>query len=321
MLRSLVGLTILFLLLATSAPAAEEERVTLAVTPFRNVMGRDDVDWMSEGFAETITSKLNYVRRLRLVERVQMDEVLRELKFAMSDLTEDQASRLGQLLNADFLVIGSYQKLDIPGSSTLKINARVVRVSTGAIDPGRAVSVAGQYADVFAIQDDVASKLARNLGVDISDEELRLLSINETVSVAAYELYNLARYETDETRKEQLLLRALELDPSYAKAHLRLGSYYLTKAFFDASHESVALLHLMKAVDLEPGLSEAHYALGDYYHHRVTEYGDEDENEAETRRNGLLHLRTFVGHKENSTAKYYIRKVRKARRMIDDLES
>lgn len=314
-------LLIIIPILLGAISGSADEQITLAVAPLRNVMRNADIDWMSEGFAETITSKLNHVRSLQLVERIQMGEVLKELQLAMTDLTEQHASNIGKLVNADFLVLGSYQKVGVGETGTLKINTRVVNVTTGVLEHGKAASASGPYGQVFDIQEKIATSLARGLGGTLADEELRLLSIDETTSVAAYELYNIARYEVDEKRKEQLLLRTLALDPHYAKAHLLLGSFYVTRAHFDRSLESTALDHIRRALSLDAQLTEAYYVLGEYCHHRVRE-GDLKRNVEEAfRRDGIAHLTQFIESKENSQANYYIRKVEKARRMLKRLES
>ncbi len=302
------------------ALAREDDRIALAVVPFRNVMQRQELDWMCDGFAETITTKLNHIKRLRLVERVQISEVLKELQLGLSDLTEDGAGSVGKLVNADFLVLGSFQKLDVEASPTLKINARVVHVATGEVDPGRAASAGGPYAKVFGIQDEIATMLARNLGVEIAEDELRLLSMDETSSVVAYELYNLARYERDGQRKEDLLRRALELDPAYAKAHLKLGSFLATRAFSDQTLEAQVLNHLSRCLELDPSLVDAHYVLGDVYRHRARNPDLPKDARKEAERKALVHYRTFIEMKKDSRARYYKHKVERAQNAARKIE-
>ena len=313
------ALAILLLLYGINVSA--DERITLAVAPLRNVMQNAELDWMSEGFAETITSKLNHVQSLRLVERIQISEVLKELQLGMTDLTEQHASRVGKLVNADYLVIGSFQKVGAGAAGTLKINTRVVNVATGVLEHGKAATASGPYEQVFDVQEKIATTLAKGLGGALADEELRLLSIDETSSVAAYELYHIARYEVDEKRKEQLLTRALELDPDYAKAHLLLGSFYVTRAHFDRSFESRALEHVRRALAIDGSLEEAHYVLGEYCHHRVREGDLKREAEEAFRSDGIFHLTQFIESKGEAKANYYVRKVQKARRMLERLES
>jgi TolB-like protein len=315
-------LSIIFMFQITLVEAAKENKITLAISPFKNLMKKPDLDWMKEGFAETLTTKLNYVRGLNLVERVQLNEVMNEIKLSMAGITGKDISNVGKLVGADYLVIGSFQKLDQGGHSNLKINARVINVKTGEIEQGRAVSVKGPYASVFEIEEELAGKIAGQLGVGISDTEMRYMDTNETTSVLAYELYNQAKYETDAVRKEKLLLRALQEDPSYAKAHLLLGSYYSLMAVTDESMEKPALKHLNLALEKDPELYEAHSALGDYYYRksRLLRENMEEEEEAAAKK-AKYHLKKFIEKKHASKAKYYIWKVEKAREKLKKLES
>lgn len=310
----------LFFLPTTSV--AQEKQLSIAVAPFKNLMKIREIDWMCEGFAESITTKLNYVRRLILVERVQLNELIQEIQLGMSGITEANALNFGKLLNADFLVIGSFQKLDIKSVSTLKINVRVVNVSTGQIERGKAVSTKGPFESVFDMQDTIAAKLANNLGVGVTEEEMRNMKTDETVSVVAYELYNQARNEK-EARREHFLNRALKYDPNYAKAHLLLGSCYNSRSMFDGSLEAPALAHLNKALELDPSLTEAHYALGDHYYRKRNDYRateDQQEKDAITKM-ALYHFEIFIDCKKDSKAKYYIWKVEKAMKKVKKMKS
>lgn len=304
------------------AGAAKEDKITLAISPFKNLMKKSDLDWMREGFAETLTTKLNYVRDLNLVERAQLSEVMNEIKLSMAGITRENASSVGKLLGADYLVIGSFQKLDLGGRSSLKINARLVNVKTGVIEQGKAVSATGPYASVFEIQEALATKIARQLDIGISETEVRYMGTNETTSILAYELYHQAKYETDQLRKEKLLLKALEEDSSYAKAHLLLGSHYSLMAVADESLEKPALTHLNAALKEDPELYDAHSALGDYYYRKsrlLRENMEEDEEDLVKK--AKYHLTKFIEKKQTSKAKYYIWKVTKARKKLNKLDS
>jgi len=299
--------------------AIGDDTVVLAVVPFRNVMEQPELDWMCEGFAETMTTKLNHVPGCRLVERVQIGEVMKELQLGLTDLTEDRAGSVGKLLNADYLVVGSFQKLDVPGSSTLRINTRVVHVETGEIDPGKATGASGPYGDVFRIQDEIATGLAQKLGLPLDEESVRQLRMDETSSVAAYELYNLARHETDGVRKIDILKRALELDPQYAKAHLLLGSVLAPMAFTDPAYRDAAIHHAEEALRLDESLVDAHYLLGDLYHHRSRD-GDLSKSERnDSKERAITHLEIFINEKGDSPSSYYRRKADRARTWLERL--
>jgi len=311
---------ILFLLISGVAYCSyDESNVVLAVVPFRNVMGKQELDWMCEGFAETMATKLNHVPGCRLVERVQISEVMKELQLGLTDLTEDRAGSVGKLLNADYLVVGSFQKLDMPGATTLKINTRMVHVESGELDPGKATGASGPYEDVFRIQDEIATGLAHKLGLPLDEESTRELRRDETSSVAAYELYNLARHETDGARKTDILRRALELDPDYAKAHVLLGSVLAPMAFTDPALRSTAIHHAHEALRLDESLVDAHYLLGDLYHHQSRD-GDLSKSERNnSKERATTHLEIFIEEKGDSPASYYQRKVDRARSWLKRL--
>jgi hypothetical protein len=61
--------------------------------------------------------------------------VLDELNLQASTLTKSDGARIGQLLNADYLILGS---LNVAGTTYL-LNARLLRVETSQITEGRRV--------------------------------------------------------------------------------------------------------------------------------------------------------------------------------------
>ena len=67
-------------------------------------------------------------RKYAVIERQQIHRVLDELKFQRSDLVDmTKVARLGRLLGADFIVIGTVSQL----GHTVTVEARVVNVETG----------------------------------------------------------------------------------------------------------------------------------------------------------------------------------------------
>jgi WD40 repeat protein len=72
---------------------------------------------------------------VRLLERNQIDRILDELKLQASGLTESQVIEIGKLAQAQFMLIGSVDKL----ASDLHITARLVNVENGSIEGIREV--------------------------------------------------------------------------------------------------------------------------------------------------------------------------------------
>lgn len=87
--------------------------------------------------AEELTTKLFGYGRFDLVERQLLDKAIKEIKLQdpKAGITDPKtAIKLGKLLNAEAILVGSYEDLGF----TRKINARIISVSLGTI-----VSAAG----------------------------------------------------------------------------------------------------------------------------------------------------------------------------------
>ena len=55
---------------------------------FVNTTKDPAMDWLGPSVAETVTTKLNAIRSLQLVERAQLYQVLAEQKLSLSDLVD-----------------------------------------------------------------------------------------------------------------------------------------------------------------------------------------------------------------------------------------
>lgn len=73
---------------------------------------------------------------ITLIERKQIESVLKEQQFQLSDLTDDKTSvQIGKLLNADLVLLCSIGKL----GSTMILTARLLNMETGRVTAGREV--------------------------------------------------------------------------------------------------------------------------------------------------------------------------------------
>lgn len=98
-----------------------------------------DSPGLDENIAKTsvylLEGKLGNSQSIDLIERNQINKVLDELKYQMSGLTASDAVEVGKQLNAEFILIGSINKL----GSLLIITVKVVNVATAKIEGSREV--------------------------------------------------------------------------------------------------------------------------------------------------------------------------------------
>jgi TolB-like protein len=152
LIGSLAGVTGAALRVAAAPPAGPPP--TLAVLLF-DYTGKDaSLEPLREGLAQMLISDLSASSPVRVVERARLKAVLEELKLGQSGKVDAaSASRVGKLLGARFLVLGSFFDL----RTTLRIDARVVEVETGRIL--RSAGVNGPADDFWTLEQQLAQKL------------------------------------------------------------------------------------------------------------------------------------------------------------------
>ena len=94
----------------------------------------------------------------RLVERVQLNKVLDELNLDRSSYIDpSSAQRIGHLIGAQYLGIGSFQVF----RGEMRLNARLIRVETGEIIA--ADRVVGPVGEALRLPDQLAVKFLHAL--------------------------------------------------------------------------------------------------------------------------------------------------------------
>ena len=110
-------------------------RDTLAVSPFSNITGAAEDDWMGAGIAETIAADLTSISQVLVVQSPSANAAVR----------------------TRWMVTGGYQRV----GSRLRITARITDVSTNTIV--HSAQVDGDMAEFFALQDQLAAELRTGL--------------------------------------------------------------------------------------------------------------------------------------------------------------
>lgn len=130
------------------------EPLKIAVMPFANLTSDKNLDWLSFGISETVTTELAKIHNYRLIERMQMDKIIKEWAIQVSDAVDPKtAVEVGKALGVEYVVIGSFQKYQ----DKLKIDVRRIKVEDGEICETE--SVIGPENDVFKLQETISKNL------------------------------------------------------------------------------------------------------------------------------------------------------------------
>lgn len=147
---------------SSAAWAEEPERV--AVLYFEN-QGNPELEPLKVGLAQMLITDLTGSPGIQVVERAKLQAILDELELGHSGKVEgDTAAKVGKLLGAKWLILGSYFEL----MGTLRIDARLVRVETGEIVSSRGVNdAAGAF---MKMEKQLAEELKGALGESVAPE-------------------------------------------------------------------------------------------------------------------------------------------------------
>ena len=138
---------------------------TVAVLYFDYEGKNPDLEPLRKGLAQMLTTDVAEVEVVRVVERARIEEILAELSLTSSArFDRSNAARLGKLLGAKLLVLGSFFEL----AGSIRIDARVVEVETGRVV--KSVGVRGKAEDVLACEGALAEKLRVVLETFARDE-------------------------------------------------------------------------------------------------------------------------------------------------------
>jgi TolB-like protein/thioredoxin-like negative regulator of GroEL len=236
------------------AAVARDDR-SIAVLPFANMSSDPEQEYFSDGVAEQVLDQLSRIPDLRVIARTS------SFTFRGKDV---DVPTIAQKLNVSHVLEGSVRK----SGNRVRITAQLIK----AADSSQLWSETydRELTDIFAVQDEIAAGVVRQLKVTLLGGELP--ARKTTASVEAYNLYLQGRYmydrhgEQDMARAAGLYRQALAIDPSYAAAWAALAQAQWVPA--DLGYTDVnegardALESSQKALTLDPQNAQAHLVTG-----------------------------------------------------------
>jgi TolB-like protein/Tfp pilus assembly protein PilF len=237
---------------------------SVAVLPFENLSDDQDNAYFADGIQDDVLTNLSKIGDLKVISRTSV----MQYRGRPSNVRD-----IGKALGVSNILEGSVRR----SGNKVRVNVQLIDASTDehiwASDYDRDVT------DVFAIQSDLAQKIAEALQAKLSPGEKSRVEHKPTENPEAYvafiQAHNLSCAMEDLTKLKQsaqLYQRAIELDPNFALALARysqLESWMLRTHDASSDHREKARTLAERALQLQPDLPEAHLALGFSYY-----YGD-----------------------------------------------
>jgi serine/threonine-protein kinase len=230
---------------------------SVAVLPFRNLSADPENEYFADGITEDIIAQLSKIHALKVISR---SSVIR-YKSRERSLREIAAQ-----LDATALVDGSVRRI----GDRVRIVAELIDAETD--QHLWADTYDRQLTDVFAIQTDVALRVAAALRAELSVDERTLIRKEPTQNVQAYQLYLqgrhcLVRFTTEGMQKAiRYFERAIQLDPDYALAYASVAFAWTELGESGSIDPAVAYpsaeAAVNKALVLDSELADAHLVRG-----------------------------------------------------------
>jgi TolB-like protein/tetratricopeptide (TPR) repeat protein len=236
------------------------------VLPFINRSRNEEDEYFSDGLADELLSVLTKVRGLRVAARAS--------SFHFRGSNEDLAV-IGERLNVATLLDGSVRK----SGNRVRISVQLVqaadRMQLWAETYDRPLD------DIFAVQDDIAQSVVRELRTTLLGEapdSKAGVAARDAIAAAgrghgaqnpeAHRLYLQGRYFIDRITREdtakglRYLEEAVAIDPTLAVAYVEMARAYVNTGGYGWEPVRVgyekARTAVLRALELAPDLPEAH---------------------------------------------------------------
>jgi TolB-like protein/DNA-binding winged helix-turn-helix (wHTH) protein/Flp pilus assembly protein TadD len=230
---------------------------SVAVLPLRNLSNNPEQEYFSDGMTDELITDLAKSGGLRVISHTSVEQYKN---------TKTALPQIGRELGVDAIVEG-----------TIMRSADKVRITAQLIDARSdrhlwAESYERDLKDVFSLQDEVAQRIAAEIGISLEGDEPAASASKRAVDSVAHESYLRGNFYWNQltcdgfSKSRHYFEQAVAKDPGFARAYVGLAESYFTSADWGCSSEPDLIVKskaaALKALDLDPSLGEAHAWLG-----------------------------------------------------------
>jgi TolB-like protein/Flp pilus assembly protein TadD len=230
---------------------------SIAVMPFVNASGNNDVEYLSDGMTESLINSLSQLPKLSVKARSSV------FRYKGKEVEPQQvAAQLSvqAILNGRFVLRGD----------DLTLYLSLVDARNGNQLWGEQYD--RKLADLLSLQREIARDVSQKLRARLSGSDEQKVAKIYTANKEAYELYLKGRYHLHKLTPPEIkegisyFQQAIQIDPSYALAYAGLADAYRTSGlvgdmapteFFPKAKAAA-----QNAIAIDDTLAEAHAELG-----------------------------------------------------------
>jgi adenylate cyclase len=242
---------------ARAMPVREASKNRIAVLPFSSMSPDPNDEYFADGLTEELISTISKINELEVISRTSV---------MFYKKTPKPIKELSKELDVGTILEGSVRK----GGNKLRVTVQMI----DALKDTHlwANSYDREIQDVFAIQSDIAERVADALKLQLIAKVRRNIEKKPTDSSEAYTLYLRGRFHWNQRSSKAVkeaikyFEEAIKIDPAFAKAYSGLSDCYqiLIDRGIMPTGQALPLSknYAEKSLELDPELSEGHASLG-----------------------------------------------------------
>jgi TolB-like protein/Tfp pilus assembly protein PilF len=241
------------------ARKAQKTIESIAVMPFVNESGNQDVEYLSDGMTETLISSLSQIPNLSVKARSTV--------FFYKG-KETTPKKIGDELGVQAVLLGRVAQR----GDDLRLNLELVNAQTQDIMWTDTYN--RKQSELVSLQSEIARAVSSKLKSKLSGAEVANLEKKYTLNTEAYQLYLKGKFywnkRTGTALKQaaDFYQQAIEKDPNYALAYSGLAETYVLFSSYDVAPADDSMPQAkaaaQRALAIDDSLAEAHTALGFY---------------------------------------------------------
>jgi TolB-like protein/class 3 adenylate cyclase/Flp pilus assembly protein TadD len=195
------------------------DKPSIAVLPFTNMSGDAAQQQLADGMTDDVITDLSKIHDLFVIAR-NSTFIYQGKPVKISQVAEE--------LGVRYVLEGSIQR----AGDRIRVNAQLIDALTGG--HVWADKFDGDLSDIFAVQDEIESKIVKGLEVNLTKsekEEITRAKTENTEAKAAFDegwILHLRLNAKDNLAAIEPLKRAIALDPEYGRAYAALAMVYFT---------------------------------------------------------------------------------------------
>jgi len=200
------------------------DKPSIAVLPFDNLSGDPEQDYFADGLTDDVIGQLARFRSLFVIGSTS--------SFPYKGQSP-KVAEVGRELGVAYVARGGIRK----AGNRVRISVELVEVATGRQLWSERYD--SELEDIFALQDEVASKIVSTLAGHVEDTGRLRAAGKHTSDLGAYDLVLLGEYSERTFSKEGILKardlfqKAIDRDPGNARAHASMARTYLDELWAD----------------------------------------------------------------------------------------